>query len=71
MYDAGDAGPRGGVSRERAAAQGKAELIHQRGRIWENVANDGWIGSLGAWDYLVSAPLGCPGVHRIPAPVGE
>ena len=56
---------------ERAAAQGKAELIHQRGRIWENVANDGWIGSLGAWDYLVSAPLGLfPGFTGFQHPWG-
>ena len=57
---------------ERAAAQGKAELIHQRGRIWENVANDGWIGSLGAWDYLVSAPLGLfPGFTGFQHPLGN
>ncbi len=57
---------------EQAAAQGKAELIHQRGRLWENVANDGWIGSLGAWDYLVSAPLGLfPGFTGFQHPLGN
>lgn len=56
----------------QAAAQGQAELIHQRGRIWENVANDGWIGSLGAWDYLVSAPLGLfPGFTGFQHPLGN
>jgi hypothetical protein len=57
---------------EQAAAQGQAELIHSRGRIWENVANDGWIGSLGAWDYLVSAPLGLfPGFTGFQHPLGN
>ena len=56
----------------QAAAQGQQELIHQRGRIWENVANDGWIGSLGAWDYLVSAPLGLfPGFTGFQHPLGN
>jgi hypothetical protein len=57
---------------QRMAAQGQAELIHQRGRLWENVANDGWIGSLGAWDYLVSAPLGLfPGFTGFQHPLGN
>ncbi len=34
--------------------------------------NDGWIGSLGAWDYLTPAPLGFfPGFRRLQSPVGD
>jgi hypothetical protein len=52
-------------------AQGQEELTHRRGRLWETVRNDGWIGSLGAWDYLVSLPLGLyPGFNGYIHPVG-
>ncbi len=55
-----------------AQAQGLEEQQHKRGRLWENVRNDGWIGSLGAWDYLVSAPLGLfPGFEGYTHPVGN
>lgn len=48
------------------------EAQHTRGRLWENVANDGWVGSLGAWDYLVSLPLGLfPGFPGWVHPVGN
>lgn len=54
-----------------AVAQGLEEQQHKRGRLWENVRNDGWIGSLGAWDYLVSSPLGLfPGFDGYFHPVG-
>ncbi|MBC8402258.1 MAG: hypothetical protein H8E14_12285 [Candidatus Marinimicrobia bacterium] len=39
-------------------AQGIFEQTHERGILWENVTNDGFIGSLGAWDYMGSWPLG-------------
>ncbi len=56
---------------ERSPAQGTEELVHRRGRLWETVRNDGWIGSLGAWDYLVSLPLGLfPGFEGYIHPVG-
>lgn len=47
------------------------EMTHDRGLIWENVVNDGFIGSLGAWDYGVSMPLGMyPGFADYVHPVG-
>src|SRR5438309_2860419 len=52
--------------------QGQEELTHRRGRLWETVRNDGWIGSLGAWDFLVSTPLGLfPGFDGYTHPVGN
>ncbi|OGB67155.1 MAG: hypothetical protein A2Y94_11820 [Caldithrix sp. RBG_13_44_9] len=51
--------------------QGETEKIHKRGRLWEVVANDGWIGTLGAWDFLVSYPEGMfPGFKNYFHPVG-
>ncbi len=53
-------------------AQGMEEKIHRRGRIWEIIRNDGWIGSLGAWDFKVSAPLGLfPGFKGYVHPYGS
>lgn len=53
-------------------AQGSEEAIHKRGRLWELMRNDGWIGSLGAWDFLTSAPLGLfPGFDGYVHPVGS
>ena len=53
-------------------AQVNSELYHLRGRLWEVVMNDGWIGSLGAWDYLTPAPLGLfPGFAGYNHPVGD
>lgn len=52
-------------------AQGETEKIHKRGRLWEVVANDGWIGTLGAWDFLVSYPEGMfPGFKGYYHPMG-
>lgn len=54
-----------------AIAQGETEKIHKRGRLWEVIANDGWIGTLGAWDFLVSYPEGMfPGFKGYYHPVG-
>jgi hypothetical protein len=40
--------------------------------LWENVANDGWLGSLGCWDYLVYKPFGLfPGFKGFVHPVGN
>ena len=51
--------------------QGETEKVHKRGRLWEVIANDGWIGSLGAWDFLVSYPEGMfPGFKSYFHPVG-
>jgi hypothetical protein len=53
-------------------AQTGEEAIHKRGRLWETVRNDGWIGSLGAWDFLTSAPLGLyPGFDGYTHPIGS
>jgi hypothetical protein len=53
-------------------AQVNSEMYHQRGRLWEVVMNDGWIGSLGAWDFLTPAPLGFfPGFTGYNHPVGD
>jgi len=47
------------------------EQVHRRGRLWETLQNDGWIGSLGAWDYKVSVPLGLfPGFTGYVHPIG-
>jgi hypothetical protein len=57
---------------EPVLGQSLPELVHKRGRLWETVANDGFIGSLGAWDYLVSVPLGLfPGFEGYQHPVGN
>jgi hypothetical protein len=48
------------------------EKEHRRGKLWENVLNDGWIGSPGAWDFLVSVPEGMyPGFDGYVHPVGN
>jgi hypothetical protein len=60
------------AGRDAAPAQTQTEMVHKRGRLWENVVNDGFIGSLGAWDYLVSFPLGMfPGFDGFQHPVGN
>jgi hypothetical protein len=57
---------------EMGRAQVNSEMYHQRGRLWEVVMNDGWIGSLGAWDFLTPAPLGFfPGFTGFNHPVGD
>ncbi len=44
----------------------------ERGHLWEDIRNDGWYGSLGAWDYLVNLPLGFyPGFANWHHPVGN
>ena len=54
-----------------AWAQGQNQAIHRRGRLWEEVWNDGLVGDLGAWDYLTSAPMGLfPGFQGFTHPVG-
>jgi hypothetical protein len=53
-------------------AQVNTEMYHMRGRLWEDVQADGWIGSLGAWDFLTPAPLGFfPGFVGYNHPVGD
>jgi hypothetical protein len=47
-----------GLSITTARSQVNVEREHRRGKLWEVVRNDGFIGSLGAWDYLVQQPLG-------------
>ncbi len=50
----------------------QTELQTTRGRLWEDMENDGWIGSLGAWDYLTPAPLGMfPGFAGFVHPIGN
>lgn len=52
-------------------AQAQNQVIHRRGRLWEEVWNDGLIGDLGAWDYGTSAPMGMfPGFQGFTHPVG-
>ena len=47
------------------------EVVHSRGKLWETLHNDGWIGSLGAWDFLTSSPMGLyPGFDGFDHPVG-
>lgn len=56
----------------QAFAQVGEDAEHRRGRLWENIKNDGWIGHGGAWDYLTSAPLGLyPGFAGFFHPVGN
>ncbi|HAV24202.1 MAG TPA: hypothetical protein DCX46_12085 [Bacteroidetes bacterium] len=58
--------------RGEAFGQSKIEKEHQRGRLWETVRNDGWVGSLGAWDFLVATPLGLfPGFPGYVHPFGN
>ncbi len=53
-------------------AQTMTEQIHKRGKLWDTISSDGWIGSLGAWDFLVSVPLGLyPGFKDYYHPVGN
>jgi hypothetical protein len=54
---------------EYAAAQEFA--VHRRGWLWETLWNYGFIGDLGAWDYLTPNPLGLyPGFVGYTHPVG-
>jgi hypothetical protein len=47
------------------------DAIHRRGRIWENIWNDGFIGNGCAWDYCTTAPLGLfPGFSGFVHPFG-
>jgi hypothetical protein len=56
---------------DQALAQTSNQAIHRRGRIWEEVWNDGMIGNGGGWDYLTSSPLGMfPGFEGFIHPVG-
>lgn len=48
------------------------EVWLERGKLWEDVFNDGWIGNLGSWDFLTPAPLGMfPGFPGYNQPVGN
>lgn len=48
------------------------EAYHTRGRLWETLRSDGFIGSGGAWDFLTSAPLGMfPAFEGWTHPVGS
>jgi len=52
-------------------AQLNVEQVHKRGKLWDTVSNDGFIGSLGAWDFQVSVPLGLyPGFKGYFHPMG-
>ncbi len=54
-----------------AFAQAGLEQTHTRGNLWETVTNDGVVGSLGAWDYVTSSPLGLyPGFSGYIHPIG-
>ena len=54
------------------ALRAQTELQTTRARLWEDMENDGWIGSLGAWDYLTPAPLGMfPGFAGFVHPIGN
>ena len=47
------------------------DALHRRGRLWENVWNDGFIGNGCAWDYCTTAPLGMyPGFAGFVHPIG-
>lgn len=41
-----------------AEAQGEDKQFHQRGRIWETLYGNGFIGDPGAWDFLSFDPKG-------------
>lgn len=57
---------------DNLSAQALVEKEHRRGRLWETVLNDGWIGSLGAWDFLVPNPFGLfPGFEGYVHPLGN
>lgn len=52
-------------------AQINVEQTHKRGKLWDSISNDGFVGSLGAWDFLVSIPLGLyPGFDGYFHPIG-
>ena len=54
-----------------AFAQVGDEVVSKRGKLWDLVRNDGFIGSLGAWDFLVPYPLGMyPGFENFSHPIG-
>lgn len=46
------------VMPKEVLAQSLVEKEHHRGKLWETVRNDGWVGSLAAWDFLVSQTFG-------------
>lgn len=53
-------------------AQSLDEALHKRGRLWEDFFAWGFIGNLGAWDYLTPSPLGMfPGFEGYVHPVGN
>ncbi len=55
-----------------AYGQLQNEVWLERGNLWEDLQNDGWIGNLGSWDYLTPAPLGLfPGFPGYNQPVGN
>jgi len=48
------------------------ERQHRRGNLWENITNDGVIGSMAAWDFQTSVPMGLyPGFRGYTHPVGN
>jgi len=52
-------------------AQDPNAVEHRRGRIWETLRNDGFIGDLGAWDFGTTHPLGLfPGFEGYVHPFG-
>lgn len=52
-------------------AQADDRSVHKRGRIWQEIWNDGFIGDGAAWDYGTSAPLGMfPGFEGFTHPIG-
>ncbi len=60
------------ASTQPVRSQVNAEMAVERGRLWEDMENDGWIGSLGAWDFLTPQPLGFfPGFVGYNQPVGD
>jgi hypothetical protein len=61
-----------GIAPQMSMSQPGAELQHTRGRLWENLVNDGMIGSLSAWDFEIYAPLGFfPGFNGWTHPIGN
>lgn len=47
------------------------DALHRRGKLWDNVWNDGFIGNGCAWDYCTTAPLGMyPGFDGFTHPIG-
>ena len=54
-----------------ARAQDQPIAEHTRGRLWESVASDGFIGDFGAWDFLTARPMGLfPGFRGYTHPTG-